>query len=187
MKYHKKFLQPSGAGQATRLRVNYGPSPLRVLELKQNQPIVIEGYASLFGERDLMGDVVRAGAFAQSLKRMFDAGGDEPPKMLLSHTGTPIGRWTTIREDGRGLFVRGLIEGNDRRSLRAREELSNAALAGLSIGFRPLSWKPRSLGESLGAIGSPSARNGRELTEIDLVEISLVHRPMAPKAKFRVV
>ena len=33
-----------------------------------SQPVLIEGYAALFGVADLSGDVVRAGAFAQSLK-----------------------------------------------------------------------------------------------------------------------
>ena len=66
--------------------------------------LVIEGYASLFGVEDLAGDVVRAGAFARSLARGTSVG------MLLSHVGgRTAGRWTAMREDGRGLFVRGLV------------------------------------------------------------------------------
>ena len=65
---------------------------------------VIEGYASLFGVEDLAGDVVRAGAFGRSLAR------SEGVKMLLRHVDTgKSGQWTFLREDGRGLFVRGLV------------------------------------------------------------------------------
>ena len=68
------------------------------------QSLVIEGYASLFAVEDLAGDVVRAGAFTQSLERGGGVG------MLLSHVGgRTAGRWTAIREDGRGLFVRGPV------------------------------------------------------------------------------
>ena len=64
------------------------------------QPVVIEGYASLFGVEDLAGDVVRAGAFARSLLR------GAPVGMLLSHAGgRTAGRWSVIREDGRGVVV----------------------------------------------------------------------------------
>ena len=70
----------------------------------KTETLVIEGYASLFGVEDLAGDVVRAGAFTRTLAR----GGEV--RMLLSHGGgRTAGRWTTMREDGRGLFVRGLV------------------------------------------------------------------------------
>ena len=122
-------------------------------------PLLIEGYAALFGVPDLAGDVVRAGAFAKSLSRA-------PPPMLLQHrSGAIAGRWTRITEDGRGLYVRGLITSQSGRALVAE------GVDGLSIGFRPRLWKPRT-GE------------GRDLIEIDLVEVSLVAAPMQPRARF---
>ena len=64
------------------------------------------GYASLFGKVDLAKDVVERGAFAESLKGR-GAGGI---RMLFQHDpGEPIGTWTEIREDARGLFVRGRL------------------------------------------------------------------------------
>lgn len=123
------------------------------------QPVLIEGYAALFGVADLSGDVVRAGAFAQSLK-------SGPVPMLLQHrSGVHAGHWTRLVEDGRGLFVRGLID-LPRAQLMLRDGLS-----GLSIGFRARLWKPRPEG-------------GRDLISIDLVEISLVAAPMQPLARF---
>lgn len=61
-------------------------------------------------------------------------------------------------EDGYGLFVRGLIEG------AAGLSLLDAGARGLSIGFFPKVWVPR-------------ASEGRDLIEVDLVEISLVSEP----------
>lgn len=131
--------------------------------LIRTRPILIEGYASIFGREDLMHDVVRAGAFSRSLRKK------ELPPMLLQHkAGAIAGRWVRIIEDGRGLFVRGLIEAG------SAGILARGGLNGLSIGFRPLMWRRRSGG-------------GRELTDVDLVEISLVAEPMQPAARFAAV
>lgn len=122
-------------------------------------PVLIEGYGAIFGVEDLSGDIVRAGAFARSLK----AGG--LPEMLLQHrSGTRAGRWVRVFEDGRGLFVRGMVE-ND-----GAQRLLDGGLDGLSIGFRPRLWKPRPGG-------------GRDLIDLELIEISLVARPMQPRAR----
>lgn len=122
--------------------------------------LLIEGYASIFGVEDLTGDVVRGGAFSRSLRRA------ELPPMLLQHRmGAIAGRWVRIVEDGHGLYVRGMIEADSARALAI------SGLDGLSIGFRPLMWQRRSGG-------------GRLLTDVDLVEVSLVAEPMLPKARF---
>ena len=126
------------------------------------EPVLIEGYASLFGVADDGGDIVRAGAFARSLRR---AGG---VAMLMQHRdGASAGRWTRMMEDGRGLYVRGLVEAPGALALVAR------GMDGLSIGFRPSMWRPRTGG-------------GRELIEVDLVEVSLVQAPMLKAARFSV-
>ena len=124
--------------------------------------ILIEGYASRFGQADQSGDVVRPGAFADSLKR-----GGIP--MLLQHvSGARAGYWTRMFEDGRGLFVRGLIDAE------SAQKLVHSGLRGLSIGFRPRIWTPR-------------AETGRLLVKVDLIEISLVADPMLPSARFAMV
>ena len=125
--------------------------------------LVIEGYASLFGTQDLSGDRVRPGAFARALR----AG---PVPMLLQHrSGAVAGSWTRLREDGRGLFVRGLVEADPARAL-----VRTGQIRGLSIGFRPRVWWT-----------VPGA--GRCLADIDLVEISLVALPMLAAARFSIV
>lgn len=128
--------------------------------------LVIEGYASLFGVEDLAGDVVRAGAFVRTLARQRNVG------MLLQHLGgRTAGRWTAIREDGRGLFVRGLVMDETAAGKAALNLIQAKALDGLSIGFVARDWTSRSGG-------------GRELKEIELREISLVASPMLPAARF---
>lgn len=131
--------------------------------------LVIEGYASLFGVEDLAGDVVRAGAFARTLARQRNVG------MLLQHAGgRTAGRWTAIREDGRGLFVRGLVIGESAAGRAALKLIHGKSLTGLSIGFIARDWSPR-------------RGRGRKLREIELREISLVTFPMLPDARFAAV
>ena len=130
--------------------------------------LVIEGYASLFGIEDLAGDVVRAGAFARSLARRAAVG------MLLQHAGgRTAGRWTVLREDGRGLFVRGLVTDETPAGQAAMRLIHDGTMNGLSIGFVARNWTPRREG-------------GRELREIELREVSLVSSPMLPGARFEV-
>ena len=132
------------------------------------ESLVIEGYASLFGVEDLAGDVVRAGAFVRTLAR------GEEVRMLLSHVGgRPAGRWTTVREDGRGLFVRGLVTDETPAGRAALKLIGDRTMDGLSIGFIASDWSPRSI-------------RGRDLRRIELREISLVTSPMLPGARFTI-
>ncbi|GAB5457385.1 MAG: HK97 family phage prohead protease [Henriciella sp.] len=134
-----------------------------VATLNKQEPMLVEGYASLFGVADASGDVVRAGAFARSLRV-------GPVPMLLQHKARAIvGRWSRIVEDSRGLFVRGLIE-----SPAAQNLVRVSGVDGLSIGFRPRLWSSR-------------RPYGRLLADIELVEISLVAEPMLKTARFVVV
>ena len=134
-------------------------------------PVLIEGYASLFGVPDLAGDIVRAGAFAKSLQRQD--GADIP--MLLQHKGGRIaGHWTRIQEDGKGLFMRGLIDPNLPAGRMADKLIGRDLLNGLSIGFIAGDWRPDGI-------------SGRRLNTVELREVSLVTMPMAPKARFYVV
>ncbi len=77
-------------------------------EIKVKDGHRIEGYASLFGRRDQGGDVVETGAYAASLGRLSARGGTV--KMLWQHDpAQPIGVWDEVREDEKGLWVRGRI------------------------------------------------------------------------------
>ncbi|HWA91815.1 MAG TPA: HK97 family phage prohead protease [Rhizomicrobium sp.] len=122
-----------------------------------------EGYASLFGKADGAGDVVAPGAFAASLRKRPAA----QVRMLYQHFAhEPLGVWEAIREDARGLYVRGRLVLDVRRAREVRELIAEGALDGLSIGFR-----------TVRARRDPKS-GFRILTEIDLWEISVVTFPL---------
>lgn len=126
------------------------------------------GYASLFGRVDLGRDVVERGAFAESIARRGAAG----IRMLFQHDPhQPIGAWQEIREDDRGLFVRGKLATGVARAREVLELMRAGALDGLSIGFRTVKAQkdPR-----LGV---------RRIRKADLWEISVVTFPMLPEAR----
>ena len=133
---------------------------------------MFEGYASLFDREDLGRDIVRPGAFRESLGKR----GAEGIRMLFQHDpNQPIGVWLKIYEDARGLFVRGRLT---TEAAKAREVLSlmrAGAIDGLSIGFRTV-------------IGKRDSRSGvRKLEKVDLWEISIVTFPMLPEARVETV
>ncbi|MDZ4693494.1 HK97 family phage prohead protease [Terricaulis sp.] len=126
--------------------------------------MIIEGYAALFGAEDHMRDIVRAGAFAASLQRRA-----APMPILVEHEPRLLaGFWTDVREDGRGLWLRGDVRDELPGAARAKRALARG-VDGLSIGFVPLS--------------AHRAAGVRVLTEIELLEVSIVAHPMQPLAR----
>ena len=68
----------------------------------------VEGYGSVFGVRDNYDDVIAKGAFIQSLKDHKAAG--TMPAMLWQHDADkPIGVWTEMVEDEKGLRIKGQL------------------------------------------------------------------------------
>lgn len=129
----------------------------------------IEGYASLFGLADQGGDVVMAGAYARSLKRLKGEG--RAVKMLWQHDpAQPIGVWDEIAEDGRGLRVRGRILTEVEKGREAAALVAAGAIDGLSIGYRTVT-------------AERDAKGRRLLREVELWEVSLVTFPMLPEAR----
>ncbi len=130
------------------------------------------GYASLFGAVDLGKDMVERGAFAKSLRTRGAAG----IRMLFQHDpNEPIGSWQEIREDQRGLFVKGKLTQGVAKARETLELMREGALDGLSIGFRTIKAK------------SESATGVRRILEADLWEISVVTFPMLPGARVQAV
>lgn len=121
----------------------------------------VAGYAAVFGQPDSGGDVVVKGAFAQTLKRSLEV------PLLLQHKGQPIGTVEHLSEDRRGLRVIARVE-----ETRAGE-LVRRGLRGLSFGYRVREAK------AAGAF--------RELQALDLVEVSLVAKPMQKLARVHAV
>ena len=130
----------------------------------------VAGYASLFDIEDHGRDIVRSGAFARSLKSK----GPQGVRMLFQHDAAePVGVWEEIREDGRGLYVRGRLLSDAPRGRAALGLVREGAVDGLSIGFRTIRSAPRPGG-------------GRDLLELDLWEVSIVTFPMLSQARLSV-
>jgi uncharacterized protein len=130
------------------------------------------GYGAVFGNVDAYGDVIAKGAFRETLKE--HAAADTAPAMLSQHgdwSGTgpnqmPIGRWTLLREDEKGLYVEGRLSDTE-RGREAYTLLKDGALSGLSIGY--VTRKSTN--------GTKPGEPRRTLTDVKLVEISLVTFP----------
>lgn len=112
------------------------------------------GYAAVFDVADRGGDVVRAGAFGEV----------RAVPLLWQHRGAPVGVVERVAEDARGLRVIGRIDAPDLAGMVTR-----GAVAGLSFGYR--------VREARRGV------RGRELTGVELVEISLVAQPMQRLAR----
>lgn len=125
------------------------------------------GYAAIFGRPDSGGDVIRRGAFKDALER-----GEEIPLLWQHKAGAVLGRIEHLSEDSRGLrVIAALGAGGDAE--RARRLLESGKLDGLSFGYRVRE--------------ATKLDKYRELIELDLVEVSLVAKPMQARARVHAV
>ncbi len=136
-------------------------------EFKAAKDGVIEGYGAVFGNIDQGYDIVEAGAFADSLKDGTKV------KMLWQHNPTnPIGVWDEVREDDKGLWVKGHILGDVEKGREATALVKAGAIDGLSIGYRILEFRETKVDD----------RWIRVIEKAKLLEVSLVTFPMNPEA-----
>ncbi|UOK71704.1 HK97 family phage prohead protease [Ancylobacter polymorphus] len=138
-----------------------------------------KGYGAVFGNVDSHGDIIAPGAFAASLAEWSKKG--RLPAMKLMHgsggnpfTGDdlPIGKWTKMAEDDRGLYVEGKLSGLDTdRGKTIHALMKDGVLDGLSIGYRATKAKS----------GAGEAK--RVLEAVKLFEISLVDDPSNDRSR----
>lgn len=148
-------------------------TPFTELDLKSvSDDGVFEGYASLFNREDLSHDVIQPGAFRETLTKR----GAGAIKMLFQHDpAQPIGVWDEVREDSRGLYVRGRLMTAVAKAREVLALMRAGALDGLSIGFKAV--KAR----------RDSRAGVRRIEKVDLWEISVVTFPMLPEARVAAV
>lgn len=146
----KKFLSTDDAG----------------IEVKDG---TITGYGSVFGVKDGGGDIVVKGAFSDTLKSRPNV------KMLWGHDAfsPPIGVWTSVKEDQRGLMMEGELFMETERGREAHVALKSGAIDGLSIGYSVADEK--------------RTKNARELRKLNLFEVSVVNFPMNEDATVQTV
>ena len=132
------------------------------------------GYAAIFGHPDAGGDVIRRGAFSASLAARTRAG-DPLPLFWQHRPDQQIGWVEQVAEDAKGLRVIARLsspDGTNAAMVRAGE------VTGLSFGYRAREARE---------IVLPGAKTGRELSDIDIFEVSVVTEPMQPAARVHLV
>lgn len=130
----------------------------------------VSGYASVFGILDRVGDIVLPGAFKASIADWRRRKKSVP--MLWQHNpDEPIGVWSELLEDEKGLKVGGALVLDVPRAGEVRALARKGAVGGISIGFRTLDYD---IDRTTGA---------RRLKKLDLWEISLVTFPALPEAQ----
>ena len=130
------------------------------------------GYGSVFDNIDSYGEIVRAGAFEQSLQS-WRAKGRLPPMLWNHNSDEPIGVYTKMAEDARGLYVEGRLLIDDVPRAKATHALiKQKGIGGMSIGYRLKKYE------------RDTDTDTTDLLEIDLWEVSLVTFPANEAATF---
>lgn len=133
------------------------------------------GYGSVFGNADSYGEVVMPGAFSKTLERI-KAAGRKVPVLWQHRQGEPIGIYTKLEEDDRGLYVEGrLLKDSVRQASEAHALMQAEAVSGLSIGYYTID-------DSYDEV-----ERVRRLKELELIEISLVTFPANDEARVEAV
>lgn len=123
------------------------------------------GHAAVFGNVDDGGDVIEKGAFIKTIAEDFHR-----MKLFFQHNDCdlPIGKPLELREDEKGLFIRGMVsdtqKGRDIKTL-----LKDGVLDELSIGYEAVSYDMDEQGI-------------RHLREVKLYEVSIVTFAMNEQA-----
>jgi HK97 family phage prohead protease len=124
----------------------------------------------MFNLLDRGGDIVLPGAFKASLAdwRKRKA---QPPMLWQHDPYTPVGVWTELAEDEKGLKVTGELILDVPQAAAARALCLAGAVKGLSIGYRTIDYE---IDRKTGV---------RKLKKLELWEVSLVTFPMLPEAQ----
>ncbi len=123
----------------------------------------ISGIAWKFDQADRVGDMILPGAFAKAAM---------PIPLLFGHdVNDPVGTWDAAVEKNGALHVSGRLLVDDvARAREVRALVKSGAVRGISIGFITKKAKARPQG-------------GRTISQLELLEASLVTIPMHPGAR----
>lgn len=157
--------------------MEYKSFPLEIKKEEIDSAGLFKGYASTFGgSPDSYGDIVVEGAFSRSLS----AGGRNGfgiPLLWQHKSDEPIGIWSLISENKKGLQVEGQLALNTTKGKDTYELMKMGAVKGLSIGFNPVE----------DGYSIDDKKKIRYLNDIDLWEISVVTFPANTRAHITAV
>lgn len=148
----------------------YKATPLDLVDVKDTAgKKEFTAYASTFGNEDLGGDIINKGAFARTLRQR-----EFRPLLWQHQMSEPIGVEKSIREDGKGLLgTWELLE--TQRGSEAYTLLKAGAVRSMSIGYIP------------GEFSFEEEGKIRRLTDVELLENSVVSLPMNEQARVQSV
>jgi len=109
---------------------------IKIIEEKDGQSIgVVEAYVSIFDNVDLVGDIIRRGAFSESLNAKM------PKGVWMHNWDEPIAKTLTAYEDDKGLFIRGQFNLETQRGKEAYSDIKFGIIDEFSIGFKILDYE----------------------------------------------
>ncbi len=123
----------------------------------------IYGYASVFDVIDQHKDLIKYGAFSESVSRIPQ--GKKIPLLWQHKFDQPIGVVEYAEEDEYGLYIKAKIVSSTSMGKDICALISSGVINGLSIGYQPKKYS------------YPYGKDYRQIEEIDLLEISLVTFP----------
>ena len=136
-----------------------------------NDEGIFEGYLSTYDDVDSYGTYFISGAWDKSIER-FNSG--EVIPVLWSHDRSkPIGKFTELKSDDKGLWGRGKLTLEDPQAKIAYAHMKDGSVMGLSVGFE-LDYDNVIYNRLLDALG---------IAEADLFECSVVVFPANTNAK----
>lgn len=106
------------------------------LKFAANGTGTFSGYASVFGGVDSYKDTILAGAYKGVIDKI-KTGSLRMPKMFVNHKSwdLPVGKWTAIVEDAKGLFMEGELTPGNPQSAVVKAAMQHETIDGLSIGY----------------------------------------------------
>lgn len=136
-----------------------------------NDEGIFEGYLSTYDDVDSYGTYFMPGAWDKSIER-FNSG--EVIPVLWSHDRSkPIGKFTELKSDDKGLWGRGKLTLEDPQAKIAYAHMKDGSVMGLSVGFE-MDYDNVIYNRLLDALG---------IAEADLFECSVVVFPANTNAK----
>lgn len=132
------------------------------------------GYGAVFNNVDRGRDIILPGAFKKTLAEREKSG--LPLPILWQHDfNHPLGHFTKVAEDEKGLYVEGQLELEVAKAREAKSLMKKRIITGMSIGY--------------GVVDKDydEVTNVRKLIELDLHEVSLVTFPMNDTARIQAV
>lgn len=147
------------------------------VELKfddQSEAGTFSGYATKFNSTDLVGDTILPGAFTKALENI----GTLPIFFNHNSYDVPIGKYTKVEQNARGLKVEGQLILDIPKAQDVYSAMKAGVVSGLSIGF--------SINDD--GYEEKEDRSGLIIKEIaKLREISICTYPCEPKAQITAV